>query len=217
VAYYETNTAYDVMKEFLIRGAELTEPFGFPILQPINVRPTESIDFGESGNRKIKNFQKLNCNFYIDDIKFQCVQNQPDKYLDRLSWFGSVCSPDFSISTSMPLVMQLWNKYRNMALAFYWRRNGIKVIPSVSIIPGREYEWLLDGLPKHSTLACCTNGRVRSKASRLEFCEGFYQMCDKLQPNRVVLFGRVPDELQSPVEIINLKTRNQKINERMSK
>lgn len=42
-------------------------------------------------------------------------------------------------------------------------------------------------------------------------------MCDKLQPLRVVIVGRIPDELNSPVEIINLKSRNQRINEKFGK
>ena len=40
-------------------------------------------------------------------------------------------------------------------------------------------------------------------------------MCDRLNPNKVIIVGRIPDELQTDVSIINFKTRNQKINERM--
>lgn len=117
----------------------------------------------------------------------------------------------------MPLVMQYWNKYRSMALDWYLALNGITVIPSVNILPYEGREWLLDGLPSRSVISCSTNGRVRSKRAREEFCEGFYQMCERLHPLRVVIIGRMPKELDSPVEIINLKSRNQRINEKFGK
>ena len=64
---------------------------------------------------------------------------------------------------------------------------------------------------------CSTNGRVRSKAAREEFCEGFYEMCEKLEPTRVVVVGILPEELDSPVEVINLENRAQKMRNRFSK
>lgn len=127
-------------------------------------------------------------------------------------------SPDFSIAVGgagMPFSLNLYNHYRNHALGWYMYANGIKVIPSVSIPDKDNYDWCFAGLPKRSTLSVCTNGRIRAKTSRIEFCEGFYEMCDRLEPLRVVIVGRIPDELNSPVEIINLKTRNQKINEEL--
>ena len=156
----------------------------------------------------------MNCNFYVDDEKFNSLWVSPDKYLDYLKLYQSVCGLDFSIDTQMPLVMQYWNKYRSMALDWYLTLNGITVIPNVNIIPYEGREWLLDGLPKRSTVCCSTNGRVRSKWAREEFCQGFYEMCERLEPTRVVVVGILPEELDSPVEIMNFKTRGQKVNDR---
>ena len=113
----------------------------------------------------------------------------------------------------MPLAMCLWNKYRNHALAHYMILNGIQVIPNVNILPEYCWDWCFDGLPERSTVACCTNGRIKSKASRIEFCQGFKEMERRLKPIRVIIVGRVPEELETDVEIINFKTRNQKIND----
>lgn len=211
--YTRYSTANDVMKEFLIYGAELTD-MGFPILPTVNCSPTETIDFRSGLNRSFKGHHKTNCNFYIDDMKFLALENNVDKYLNHLKCFESLCGLDFSIDTQMPLVMQYWNKYRSMALDWYLTLQGITVIPNVNIIPYEGREWLLDGLPKHSTVCCSTNGRVRSKAAREEFCEGFREMCERLEPKRVVVIGILPDELDSSVEIINFKTRGQKVNDR---
>lgn len=211
--YTRYSTANDVMKEFLIYGAELTE-MGFPKLLPVQAYPTDTIDFRSGLARTFKGHHGMNCNFYVDDEKFNSLWVSPDKYLDYLKLYQSVCGLDFSIDTQMPLVMQYWNKYRSMALDWYLTLNGITVIPNVNIIPYEGREWLLDGIPKYSTVCCSTNGRVRSKGAREEFCQGFYEMCENLEPTRVVVVGILPDELDSPVEIINFKTRGQKINDK---
>ncbi len=211
--YMRYSTANDVMKEFLIYGAELTE-MGFPKLLPVQAHPTDTIDFRAGLNRSFKGHHGMNCNFYVDDEKFTALWANPDKYIKYLKLYQSICGLDFSIDTQMPLVMQYWNKYRSMALDWYLTLQGITVIPSVNIIPYKGREWLLDGLPKRSTVCCSTNGRVRSKSARDEFCKGFYEMCEKLKPTRVVVVGILPDELDSPVEIINFKTRGQKINDK---
>ena len=211
--YTRYSTANDVMKEFLIYGAELTD-MGFPILPAVQAAPADTIDFRAGLIRTFKGHHGMNCNFYVDDEKFNSLWVSPDKYLDHLKLYQSVCGLDFSIDTQMPLVMQYWNKYRSMALDWYLTLQGITVIPNVNIIPYEGREWLLDGLPKHSTVCCSTNGRVRSKGARVEFCEGFYEMCERLEPTRVVVVGILPDELDSSVEIINFKSRGQKVNDR---
>ena len=219
--YTGCHTAFDVMKEYLILGAELDGKYQIPIVPACSLEtlPEDSVDFEVSFSRKIKNHRKLNVNFYIDDTKFTRLFNNPDKYADHLKCFHSVTMPDFSIATGssgMPFALNIYNKYRNHALAWYLHMQGITVIPSVSIADKDNYDWCFDGYPMHSILSVCTNGRVRSKAARLEFCEGFKAMCYKLEPTQVIIVGKIPDELNTDVKIINFKTRNQKINEEMS-
>ena len=90
--------------------------------------------------------------FYVDDEKFTALWSSSDKYLDYLKLYQSVCGLDLSIDTQMSLVMQYWNKYRSMTLDWYLTLQGITVVPSVNVIPYKGREWLLDGLPKHSTV-----------------------------------------------------------------
>ena len=218
--YNNINTAFDVMKEFLIQGCELDGKYQIPMIPVCNLDylPEDSIDFEESFSRKIKNHRKLNVNFYIDDTKFTRLWNNPDKYLEHLKYFHSVTMPDFSISTGdrgMPFALNIYNKYRNHALAWYLHMNDITVVPSVPIADKDSYDWCFDGLPKSSVLSVCTNGRIKAKASRIEFCDGFKVMCDKLEPIKVIIVGRVPDELKTDVQIVNYMTRNQRINNRM--
>lgn len=89
--------------------------------------------------------------------------------------------------------------------------NGIDVIPSVGITDKDNWDWCFDGFPKNSILSVRTNGRIRSRQARLEFCHGFYEMCDRLEPTEVTIVGKIPDELKTDVQITNFRTRSQRI------
>lgn len=142
--YNAIHTSFDVIKEFLITGAELDGKYHIPIVPvcQFDYLPDDSIDFEESFSRKIKNHRKLNVNHYIDDSKFNRLWSNPDKYLGHLKHFHSVTMPDFSISTGglgMLFVLNIYNKYRNHALAWYLHMNDIKVVPPVSIADKDSY------------------------------------------------------------------------------
>lgn len=149
--YERYSTSNDVMKEFLIYGAELTD-MGFPILPAVHTYPEDTVDFEESFSRSLKSHRKLNVNFFIDDEKFERLYSNPGRYIEHLKCFHGLCGLDVSIDIQMPLVMQMWNKYRSMALDWYLTLNGITVIPSVNILPYEGCEWLLEGLPSRSVI-----------------------------------------------------------------
>lgn len=220
--YNYCHTSFDIMKEFLVTGAEFDGKYQIPKIPAFcwDYLPDDSVDFGESFSRKIKNHNRLNVNFYIDDSIFLRLWNFSDRYIKHLKCFHSVCAPDFSISTGktgMPFPLNIYNKYRNHALAWYLHLNGISVIPSVSILDKDSWEWCFDGYPQNSVLSVCTNGRIKSKASRLEFCNGFREMCNRLNPTRVIIVGRVPEELKTDIPVINYQARNQKLNSILQK
>lgn len=129
-----------------------------PRALPYNVSPMyDTVDFSASFNYSIKNYKKINVNFYIHDKAFGRIWNNADRYIEHLKCFHSVIAPDFSICTGrtgMPFVMNLWNKYRNHALAWYMTVQGIKVIPSVSILDKDNWDWGFSALPKRSVLSC---------------------------------------------------------------
>lgn len=211
------HTAYDVMKEYLITDAELDGQFQVPMLPKANLVPNRGIDFVSSKSRSLKGHKDLTVNFYIDDKSFLQVWNQPDQYIEHLKCFHSVCSPDFTIAYGMPTALNIYNLYRNHALGYYWNMMGVNIIPSVNIISTKDMPWIFDGTPRRSVVSCCTNGRVRSKSARMEFCENFKEMLDTIEPTKVVIVGIVPDELNADVPIINLNSRSQNMKEKFRK
>ena len=64
--------------------------------------------------------------------------------------------PDFSIATGdcgMPFALNLYNVYRNHALAHYMLLNGIRVIPSVGIPDKDNYDLCFAGYSKGGVIA----------------------------------------------------------------
>ena len=76
--YTRYSTANDVMKEFLIYGAELTD-MGFPILPAVNCSPSETIDFFSPypwgpGNKKHR--RKSNPAQWLQRAYFSIISKQ---------------------------------------------------------------------------------------------------------------------------------------------
>lgn len=107
----------------MIEGAELDGPYQFPMMPRYTGRPgTDTVDFKDSFDRRIKNHRDLTVNFYIHDNQFEKIWNCPDKYIEHLKCFNSVIAPDFSMAVGeggMPFAMNIWQKYRNHAIAHY--------------------------------------------------------------------------------------------------
>lgn len=90
-----SHTAYDVMREYMITGAELDGKYQIPMMERYTDRPGEdTVDFKDSFSPKIKNHRKLTVNFYIHDCEFERIWNNPDRYLEHLKCFHSVITPE---------------------------------------------------------------------------------------------------------------------------
>lgn len=184
--YNHCSTQKDIFKESLICGAELYGKYGFPALTGFNVSPTKTVDINRS--KKLIQVKDLNLNFFVHDYMLNPIWNNPDKYLEHLKCFGSVCGFDFTIDVNSPLALQIYNKYRNHVLSWYFANNGVKVIPKVDILPDCA-DWIYDGLPHNSMLCCSTNGRAFNRQAKAEFSECFSEMESVLKPHTVVIVG----------------------------
>lgn len=177
----------------------------WPTLRPVDVTPSRLTVFcaGTAG----KNTDAF-AHFYIDDYRFARVWNHAVTYVPVLKNYAGVIAPDFSLYTDMPYPMQMWNKYRSMALAHYWQKCGIEVIPSITFSDESSYEWVFDGLPKHSTLATSTVGVCRTKAWREAFRRGIEEACRRLEPTRLVINGSKVDFDANGAEVCWYKNEN---------
>ena len=95
-------------------------------------------------------------------------------------------TPDYSLYRNMPLAMQIWNTYRNRALAYWLQNNGVNIIPNVRWGEERTYEFAFEGLSPGGVFAVGTNGCVRDKDSRYYFFHGLHKMIEALKPSVIV-------------------------------
>lgn len=144
--------------------------------------------------------------FYIDDYQFERLWNEPQKYLYLLEQFKGLIGPDFSMYRDFPVILSIYNCWRNKVLTAYWQKLGLEVIPNVSWSDESSYDWCFDGLPKNSILAVSTNGVLKDKVAKVLFLAGFKEMKRRLQPLKVVIVGSVPEELENEPNLIKFES-----------
>ena len=108
----------------------------------------------------------------------------------------------------MPLPMQAWNSYRSKALANYWQRQGILVVPTLCWSDERSYDFAFSGIPQRSTVAISTVGCVNSADLRELFVRGLHEAISQLYPQRVLWYGGRMDVGPLGIEVVYYKNDN---------
>lgn len=150
--------------------------------------------------------------FFSYDFLFTRYWNHPARYIQRLQQFRSVCSPDFSTYTDMPMAMQIYNHYRKHWLAAYWQLHGITVYPTISWSTPESYEWCFDGEPVGGIVAVSSVGTQKNAESKRLFLQGYEEMIKRLDPMFVIFSGIVPEECDW--NVIRIKTQYDDVAER---
>lgn len=157
-----------------------------PIIQRESVVPDDLIGFNYVMNSDVSGY---GVHFYIDDYQFERVWNDPDKYVPYLEKAQCVLMPDFSLYMDMPLPMKLWNVYRSRAMAHYWQRQGLKVIPSLIWADSKSYDYCFEGIPEGSIVAVSTVGVKNSEEAMKVWSDGMDEAVRRIKPTMVLLYG----------------------------
>lgn len=165
--------------------------YQIPEISPALYHPCEFIGFNYA--KGCKDRAGKGVHFFLDDYQFNRVWNDPDKYLPMLRQFRCVLSPDFSLYTDFPRALQIYNHYRKHWLAAYWQENGIHVIPTVCWSDESSFEWCFDGEPIGGAVAVSAIGTQMRREDKEAFMVGYNEMMDRLHPEVVLFYGRVPD------------------------
>lgn len=177
---------------------EFAGRYDFPKVKGIRIRDLDSIDMIGFNYATQPNLEKNQyIHFYLGDYKIEKVWKLPDKYLKILSRFRGIVQPDFSVYTNMPRALQIYNYYRNMWVAAYAQKQGIKVIPSTTWGGEDTFDWYFDGMPKRSCICTSNVGCIRNKANRELFVTGLEAMVDILKPVQLIIYGRKMPEIDS--------------------
>ena len=188
----EKTWRHDNFNLFLAVPEDEKTEWGFPILPAVDVKPSGGVQpFSEI---LAKPDTSCGVHFFVDDYRFARVWQSPEKYTEHLQRHPFLIQPDFSTYTDMPKIMQMWNKWRNHMLAWYWSSLGMKVVPNVMFSDEASYEWCFDGLPKKSTVCVSNVGVMQRKEWREAFLDGLEVAIERLKPKRILFYGKIPKE-----------------------
>lgn len=144
--------------------------------------------------------------FFLDDYRFETVWSQPERSLSRIAKVGLALSPDFSLWTQMPLVMQQWQVYRSRWCAMWMIEHGIPCIPTVSWSTEESWDFCFLGIAPKSTVAISTVGI--NKHHLPMFTLGLEAMLDAVDPHQILVYGRILDVLYGlPVQFYGHRWR----------
>lgn len=91
-----------------MRNADYDGYIEIPCIRATNSLPNRVLTFSKAISKSNKDYDCWVV-FYEDDYEFERLWNNPRAYLEKLSKFNGVISPDYSLYRNMPLVMQQWN------------------------------------------------------------------------------------------------------------
>lgn len=132
--------------------------------------------------------------FFLDDYRFETLWTKPERGLSRCLRVGTALTPDFSLWTTMPRVMQVWQVYRSRWCGAWLLHHGVDVIPTIGWSTPDSYDYAFSGIPPGSVVAVSTVGVQRDPDARRLFAAGYDAMHERLRPSTVLVYGALPDQ-----------------------
>lgn len=174
-------------------------PFDIPLIKP---EPYVDVDqwlpFNMAGTTQYKR-ERRGVHFFVHDYYFENVWTRREKYGPMFKQYGAVLTPDFSPFTDWPIMVQRWNHYRKHLLGAWMQSIGCRVYPTVTWTDEKSYEWCFDGEPYRSTVAISSVGMMKNKNDIKLFLKGYDKMMEVLEPETIILYGKVPDGLEGNI------------------
>lgn len=175
----------------------LRNQFGIdmPMLQRVSLKDDEKeglrlIGFDVAKTERDTHFNRF-VHFFLYDYKFEDIWNNPDKYVEKLSQYKAVLTPDFSMYIEMNGNMQRYNTFRNRWVGAYLTDKGIRVIPTVSWGLENTFDFCFNGIEKGSTVAVSTY-MVSAHGNRADqkdfFMAGYNEMLKRIEPETIICY-----------------------------
>lgn len=203
---YRSQKNYENLQRMIFDGVG---EYGIPQIELTLYKGSEFIPFNYAKSCKDKAGKGVH--FFIDDYQFNRLWNAPDRYIDMLSEFDCVMSPDFSTYTDFPKSIQIYNHYRKHWVGAYLQMHGIDVIPTISWSNNESFEWCFDGEPINGVVAVSSVGCMNSKKRKELFMAGYREMINRLHPETIIFYGQIPEECTG--NIVQIKAFQEKYRE----
>lgn len=183
----QSPTPLGILNQSICHNLSFTGKYEMPVVKAIHCNiPKEIIAFYQMKRYKGNNYIP---HFYTDDRKFENVWSFPRKALQTFMQCQEIISTDFSVYEDLLFPQKLWNIFRNKLLAAWWQYCGLKVIPNISWIHGKDYDISFDGWPKKSLIAVNSTGVGNSDRCKAMWLEGYNIMLETLKPTHILRYG----------------------------
>jgi hypothetical protein len=116
---------------------------------------------------------------------------RPLTWIHKFADLKCVISPDSYMSPDLAP----WQRARNTVLAraagAVWQWRGLTVIPSIRWCDESDYELVSSGIQKGSVFAVTADADAKELKWLIEFESGLHAMIDIIEPEGVIIYGRV--------------------------
>lgn len=134
--------------------------------------------------------------FYVDDYRFEPLWHRVGGIIPQYK-FDYLISPDFSVLPIAYYPQQLFQVFRNRMLTRYWQKMyDLQIIFSISWGLPPTYEFCFDGIPPNSVVSVKCAFHEKNVKIVNWWLDGFFTMCDVLQPSQIVVCGQLFPEAQ---------------------
>lgn len=175
----------------------LRNQFGtdMPMLKKVSLQDEEKeglrlIGFDIAKTETDTHFNRF-VHFFLYDYKFEDIWNNPDKYIEKLSQYKAVLTPDFSMYIEMNENMQRYNTFRNRWVGAYLADKGIRVIPTINWGLENTFDFCFNGIEKGSTVAVSTyiaSAHGNRTDQKEFFMAGYNEMLNRIEPETIICY-----------------------------
>ena len=186
----------DGFYSYLVEDASFSGDAGIPNLMNLqNVSiPKDLIPFDKAMSGRTKDKRKF-IHFYLHDRYINQILTDTKRFVSKIQMYDGIITPDFSLIAGRSRCLQETNTYFNRAVGFYMQKQGVPVIPNIRWSDKESYSFCFLGIPKHYTVAISTHGCIQNKELRAMFDKGVAEMLKAIEPDRVLVYGRFPDDI----------------------
>lgn len=179
----------DVFLAELIKGAQLTKPDGYPIIEGWMVAKTPPRELFQWDRRQdVIEPAESGMSFYCNDKGFIPILNNPQGYTEKLRKYKCIIGIDPSPYDNMPLVVQKSQIYNNLAITYYYGMQGLEVIPNVRL-GNNQTMGALSAYPKGTLIAIGTHGFTKRLDNREVFKNQVSITVEVVKPSGIVVYG----------------------------
>lgn len=171
---------------------------GVPIIRPEKYNGcTDFVGFNYV--RSLRHKAGRGVHFYLDDYQFERVWKRLEVNTLNLIGFSAVMTPEFSMYADWKKPVQKWNHFRKQVCGSYFQSYGLTVYPSINWSDDESFNWCFEGEPEGATVCVSAMGTFRHEESRKAFLKGYDAMLERLRPETILFYGKVPKECRGNI------------------